>query len=63
VVITDRNGTIEWVNPAWTALTGFSLEEAIGQNPRLLKSGVQDRAFYQNLWDTILAGRVWRRNW
>lgn len=60
VVITDRAGTIEWVNPAWTALTGFSAEEAIGQNPRLLKSGVHDRAFYRTLWDTILAGRVWQ---
>ncbi len=60
IVITDQNGTIQWVNPAWSALTGYSREEAIGQNPRLLESGYQDQAFYERLWATILAGRVWR---
>ena len=61
VVITDRDGTIEWVNPAFTTLTLYSAEEAIGQNPRaLLKSGLHDRAFYEDLWKTILAGNVWR---
>jgi PAS domain S-box-containing protein len=60
IVITDRKGRIAWVNPAFTRLTGYAPAEVLGQTPRLLKSGNQDRAFYQNLWDTILAGRVWQ---
>ncbi len=61
VVITDPEGRIEWVNPAFEALTGYSAEEALGKNPReLVKSGQHDRAFYAGLWDTILDGRVWR---
>ncbi|MBI4468468.1 MAG: PAS domain S-box protein [Acidobacteria bacterium] len=60
IIITDRNGTIEWVNPAFTELTGYSAEEATGKNPgELVKSGVHDPAFYKNLWDTLLAGRPW----
>jgi PAS domain S-box-containing protein len=60
IVITDRQGTILWVNPAFTRLTGYTAEEAIGQTPRILQSGQEDRAFYQALWDSILAGQVWR---
>jgi len=60
VVITDRDGRIEWVNPAFTGVTGYTLEEVRGQNPRILKSGKQDQAFYENLWNTILCGQVWR---
>ncbi len=60
VIVTDRDGTIEYVNPAFIRLTGYSQEEAIGQNPRILKSGNQDAAFYKNMWDTILSGKVWR---
>lgn len=60
VVITDRNGTIEWVNPAFTRTTGYTLEEVRGQNPRILKSGRHERAFYENLWQTISNGEVWR---
>ncbi len=60
IVITDRDGTIQWVNPAFTEMTGYSREEAIGQNPRILKSGKQDRPFYEQMWQTILAGRVWK---
>jgi PAS domain S-box-containing protein len=60
IVITDREGTITWVNPAFTQLTGYSPQEVIGSNPRLLKSGVQDASFYRNLWETILSGKVWR---
>ncbi len=60
IVITDRNGTIQWVNPAFTRMTGYAREEAIGQNPRVLKSGKHDRAFYENLWQTILSGKVWK---
>jgi two-component system NtrC family sensor kinase len=61
IVITDKNGTIEWVNPAFTALSGYSAEEAIGTNPReVLKSGMHSQAFFKELWDTLLAGKVWR---
>src|SRR3989338_6206474 len=59
VVITGRDGIITWVNPAFTQLTGYSPEEVIGQNPRLLKSDAQDQPFYENLWNTILSGQVW----
>ena len=60
IVITDRGGTIRWVNPSFTRVTGYSAAEAMGQNPRLLKSGVHDKAFYDSLWDTILKGEVWQ---
>ena len=60
VVITDRQGTIEYVNPAFTEVTGYAPGEVLGQTPRILKSGRQDEAFYADLWQTILAGRVWR---
>ncbi len=59
IVITDRAGSILWANPAFTRLTGYTVEEIIGRNPRVLKSGKHDPTFYQNLWETILAGRVW----
>ncbi len=59
VVITDPEGTIEYVNKKFTAVTGYSLEEAIGQNPRILKSGRQPKEFYKQLWETILAGNEW----
>ncbi|MBI3785477.1 MAG: PAS domain S-box protein, partial [Deltaproteobacteria bacterium] len=61
MVITNREGNIQWVNPAFTRLAGYTLDEAIGKNPRdLVRSGRQDRAFYKHLWDTILGGQVWR---
>lgn len=60
IVITDTQGTILWVNPAFTRLTGYTREEALGQNPRLLKSGQHAVELYKDLWDTILAGKVWR---
>ncbi|MBI2423008.1 MAG: PAS domain S-box protein [Candidatus Hydrogenedentes bacterium] len=61
IVITNLNGEIEWVNPAFTACTGYSAEEAIGKNPReLVYSGRHDALFYKNMWDTILGGQVWR---
>ncbi|HVM60907.1 MAG TPA: PAS domain S-box protein [Verrucomicrobiae bacterium] len=59
IMIADGSGTIAWVNPAFTALTGYTASEAVGQNPRLLKSGRQDRAFYEKMWETIRAGRAW----
>ena len=60
VVVTDREGRIEYVNAAFEALTGYTKDEVLGKNPRILKSGQQDEAFYANLWDTILAGEVFR---
>jgi two-component system, cell cycle sensor histidine kinase and response regulator CckA len=60
VVITDPNGTILWVNQAFTDLTGYGREESIGQNPRILKSWEHDHPFYENLWSTIQSGRVWQ---
>jgi PAS domain S-box-containing protein len=60
IMITDRNGVIEYVNPHFTALTGYSLEEAVGQTPRLLTSGETSREAYGELWQTILAGGEWR---
>ncbi len=59
VVITDIEGQIEYVNPAFTRMTGYSAEEALGQNPRILKSGKQSPDYYKQIWRTILAGRVW----
>lgn len=59
-LITDAAGVIQWVNPALTTLTGFTAEEALGQTPRLFKSGRQDAAFYEKFWRTISTGRVWR---
>jgi PAS domain S-box-containing protein len=59
IVITDREGHIQWVNDAFTRLTGYSAAEAIDNNPRVLKSGHHDQQFYKNLWDTVLSGRVW----
>jgi len=59
IVITDSRGDIQWTNIAFTALTGYSAAEAIGQNPRVLRSGKHDEAFYRHLWDTVSAGKVW----
>jgi|GEM_PF-2533278 len=60
IVITDTNGIIEYVNPAFTHITGYTREEAIGANPRILKSGAHDQTFYNDLWRTIASGRIWR---
>ena len=60
VVITDSQGTIEYVNPAFENITGYTKAEAVGQNPRILKSGRQDKAFYKGLWDTICAGEIFQ---
>lgn len=60
VVITDREGRVEWVNRAFSDLTGFSLEEVRGLTPRTLKSGIQSDFYYEKMWETILGGHVWR---
>lgn len=60
VIITNKAGEILWANPAFTDMTGYTLDEIHGKNPRFLKSNTQDNAFYQELWDTILSGQVWR---
>ncbi|MBN2147216.1 MAG: diguanylate cyclase [Anaerolineales bacterium] len=59
IVITDLDGNIEWLNPAFTRITGYEAEEVLGQNPRVLKSGKHPAQLYQNLWKTVLAGGVW----
>jgi len=59
IVITDRCGKIEWVNPAFINLTGYGAAEVIGANPRLLKSGQHPPGFYTKLWATIQTGNVW----
>ena len=59
VAITNIKGTIEWVNEAFTRLTGYAAIELLGQNPRILKSGKQSDSFYKELWQTICQGRVW----
>lgn len=59
IVITDIEGNIEYVNPKFTKTTGYTYEEALGQNPRILKSGEQPPEFYKNLWDTITSGKEW----
>jgi len=59
IVIADREGRITWVNPAFTRLTGYTAQEAAGENPRFLRSGKHDEAFYRNLWETILSGQAW----
>jgi len=59
VMITNKDGDIEYVNPKFTNTTGFTMDEIIGQNPRLLRSGEQSHAFYKELWTTILSGKDW----
>ena len=59
ILITDRNGVVQWVNPAFTQITGYTSQEIVGQTPRILRSGRQPSSFYKQMWDTILAGRVW----
>ncbi len=60
ILITDRDGVIEYVNHAFEVLTGYSSGEALGKTPRILKSGTKDREYYEVLWNTILSGKVFR---
>ena len=60
IIITDKNGIIEYVNPKFIETTGYTAQESIGKTPRILKSGHQSPEFYRNLWQTILSGNEWR---
>lgn len=60
VVITDTDGTIEYVNPAFTENTGYASLEAIGQNPRILKSGQMRQENYEQMWSQLIRGETWR---
>jgi PAS domain S-box-containing protein len=60
VMITDVHGTIEYVNPAFEQVTGYTRSEAIGANPRILRSGQMSEAVYREMWATITAGQIWR---
>lgn len=60
MIITDPEGAIQYVNPAFEHVTGYSAEEVKGQNPRILKSGRQNPAFYRDLWKTITEGKNWQ---
>ncbi len=59
VLITNRRGDIEYVNPRFCEITGYSSEEVLGRNPRLLRSGAHDAALFQQLWAAVLAGQEW----
>ncbi len=60
IVITDAEGNIQYTNPAFERITGYSREEVVGENPRILKSGEHDKSFYRQMWQTITAGDTWR---
>ncbi len=60
IVITDLEGTIQYVNKTFTQVTGYTREEAIGKNPRILKSGILPKDFYEELWKTISSGKPWQ---
>ncbi len=60
IVITDTAGTIQYVNPGFEQVTGYSAAEAVGRNPRILKSGEMSESVYRDLWETITAGRKWQ---
>jgi PAS domain S-box-containing protein len=60
ILITDRSGSIQYVNSSFTEVSGYSAEESLGRTPRFMKSGRQDAAFYSGMWETILGGSVWR---
>jgi PAS domain S-box-containing protein len=60
VIITDKDGVIEYINPAFEKVTGYTKEETVGKTPRIIKSGRHDQRFYELLWQTILCGKVFR---
>ena len=62
IYITDPDGTIEYVNPAFVEITSYSKEQAIGENSRILKAGYQPGSYYEDMWSTIGSGEVWKEN-
>lgn len=60
IVITGTDGSIEYVNPAFTKISGYTADEAFGQNPRILNSGIQPREYYAEMWNRITKGEIWR---
>lgn len=60
ILITDPDGTIQYVNQAFEKMTGYSRKELIGNNPRILKSGEQDASFYRQMWEAIASGNTWQ---
>ena len=60
IVVTDRDGALEYVNPKFCELTGYTFEQSIGENPRILQSEFTEKGTYKQMWDTILAGKEWR---
>ena len=59
VMITDIRGSIEYINPAFTKITGYTSDDVLGKNPRILKSDAQDPLFYKELWATVSCGQIW----
>lgn len=59
VMITDRTGIVEWINPAFSDLTGYTVDEVVGRSSSFLRSGKHPPGFYREMWETILSGRVW----
>ena len=62
VIVTNLEGIIEYANPQFELTTGYTVDEALGKNPRILKSGLRDSGFYANLWKTISQGKTWKGN-
>ncbi len=60
IVITDIKGNIEYVNPKFTNLTGYTADEVIGKNPKILNSGTQPKEYFKEMWQTITAGKIWK---
>jgi len=60
IVITDKNGLIQYANPSFERMTGYKVNESLGKNPKILKSGIHPPEFYKKLWDRLLAGESWQ---
>ena len=60
MVITDTNGNIEYTNPVFTKITGYTQKEVLGKNPRILNAGTQPKAYYAAMWETISSGKIWK---
>lgn len=60
IVLTDANASIEYVNPIFEQRTGYTYQEAVGQNPRILQSGYHSKAFYQQMWEVLANGKTWQ---